>query len=168
LAIELSKWVFQERGKLRAHSLTHHQVNSKELNPATYRIKDDIVFSLIVEQYDGTKWVPFTNNDVQLEFTMIDPYVRRTLSQDGKGKYSTQFTLPDVYGVFKFVVQYRRQGYTNLLLSQQVSVHPFRHNDYERFIGAAYPYYLSAFSMMGGFFVFGLMFLYTREKEKSA
>jgi len=169
-AIELSKWVFQERGRLRASKLTHHQVGSSITNPRSYRIKDDIEFSLLIEEYDGSsqKWIPFTGNDVQLEFTMIDPYIRINLSHNGKGVYSAAFTLPDVYGVFKFVINYHRLGYTNLEISEQVSVHPFRHNDYERFIVAAYPYYASAFSMMVGFFLFGVVYLYTRDDKVHA
>jgi len=165
--IELSKWNFQERGRLRASQLTHKLVGSHVVNPKTYRIKDQVEFSVLIEEYDGEqqKWVPFTKNDVQLEFTMIDPYVRTTLKHRGQGVHGTQFTLPDVYGVFKFVINYRRLGYTTLEISEQVSVVPFRHNDYERFIGAAYPYYLSAFAVMGGFYIFGFAFLYWQEKK---
>ncbi len=48
---------------------------------------------------------------------------------------------PDVYGIYKFRVQYRRPAVSVLELSDQVSVRPFKHNEYERFIGQAYPYY---------------------------
>lgn len=42
------------------------------------------------------------------------------------GKYSVQFKLPDVYGVFQFKVDYNRLGYTHLYSSTQVSRrHPF-------------------------------------------
>jgi len=167
-ATEVSKWLFQEKSHLRATKLTHHQQGSKDLNPRSYRIKDDIEFSVLIEEYDGAqhKWIPFTKNDVQLEFTMIDPYIRTTLKHDGKGVFSTKFKIPDVYGVFKFVINYHRLGYTNLELSEQVSVNPYRHNDYDRFIPAAYPYYASAFSTMGGFFLFGLAFLFYKEPSK--
>ena len=50
---------------------------------------------------------------------------------------------------------------SSLLL--QISVRPFRHNDYERFIPAAYPYYASAFSMMAAVVLFSIVFLYHRE-----
>lgn len=112
------------------------------------------------------------------------------------GKYSVQFKLPDVYGVFQFKVDYNRLGYTHLysstqvsrvparpqpacatpgLLSgrpvpsvlRQVSVRPLQHTQYERFIPSAYPYYASAFSMMAGLFVFSVVFLHMKEKEKS-
>ena len=39
---------------------------------------------------------------------------------------------------------------------------PYRHDEYERFIVAAYPYYASIFSTMGAFFLFGLSVLYTK------
>ena len=36
------------------------------------------------------------------------------------GKYSVEFTLPDVYGVFQFKVDYNRLGYTHLYSATQV------------------------------------------------
>lgn len=109
------------------------------------------------------------------------------------GKYSVQFKLPDVYGVFQFKVDHNRLGYTHLYSSTQVSrlavcrqrslagpmaasatsvllqvsVRPLQHTQYERFIPSAYPYYTSAFSMMVGLFIFSIVFLHMKEKEKS-
>lgn len=50
----------------------------------------------------------------------------------------------------------------------QISVRPFRHTDYERFIPTAYPYYASAFSMMAAVIVFSFVFLYHREPVPAA
>lgn len=69
-----------------------------------------------------------------------------------------------MYGVFKFVIDYKREGLTPIELQQQISVRPFRHNEFERFISAAYPYYVSAFSCMVAFWIFGFVFLYHRDK----
>lgn len=82
-----------------------------------------------------------------------------------QGKFYTSFKIPDVYGVFKFVIDYRRNGLTHLELSQQVPVRHFKHNEFERFIVSAYPYYASAFSCMIGFLMFGFVFLYSRDKK---
>lgn len=38
------------------------------------------------------------------------------------GKYSVQFKLPDVYGVFQFKVDYNRLGYTHLYSSTQARI----------------------------------------------
>ena len=48
-----------------------------------------------------------------------------------------------------------------------MSVRPLQHTQYERFIPSAYPYYASAFSMMVGLFLFSIVFLHMKEKEKS-
>lgn len=45
-------------------------------------------------------------------------------------------------------------------LPQVVPVRPFKHDEYERFLLAAYPYYTSAVSTMVAFFALGLVFLY--------
>lgn len=50
----------------------------------------------------------------------------------------------------------------------QVSIRPFHHDEYERFIFSAFPYYASAFSMMAGFLVFGAFFLYSKPKPVPA
>jgi oligosaccharyltransferase complex subunit beta len=132
-------------------------------NSLVYRIKDDIVFSLVIEELTDEGWQPFKENDVQLEFRMLDPYLRQFVKHDGKGNYSLEFKIPDVYGVFKFRILHRREGLSVLDVERQVSVRPFRHNEYERFIVAASPYYTSAFTMMAAFFVFSVVFLGTKE-----
>lgn len=125
------------------------------------------------------------------------PLLVTCLGSSPAGKYSVQFKLPDVYGVFQFKVDYNRLGYTHLYSStqvsqlaapspasacptwasawpgpatsvvSQVSVRPLQHTQYERFIPSAYPYYASAFSMMVGLFIFSVVFLHMKEKEKS-
>ena len=133
-----------------------------------YRIKDEIVYSMMVEQLDGDNWVPFASDDMQMEFMMLDPYVRKTMVVDPNSrKHVASFTAPDSYGIFKFRVFYRRVGYSVLHAETQVSIRPFKHNEYERFIFSAYPYYTSAFSAMIGFFIFSMYFLFTEDKEAS-
>jgi len=162
-AKQLARWTFQERGILRVKSVSHHIVGETEASPV-YTIKDDIEYSIELEEWKGKKWVPFTANDVQLEFTRLDPHIRATLKSDGNGKFSSQFKVPDVYGVFTFKVEYNRKGYGYINAITRVPIRPFRHNQYERFLVAAYPYYASAFSMMVGVFVFSWFFLYTKQK----
>ncbi|XP_044487869.1 dolichyl-diphosphooligosaccharide--protein glycosyltransferase 48 kDa subunit-like [Mangifera indica] len=158
---ELSKWVFHERGHLKAMNVRHHKVGESE-EPAIYRINDDLEYSVEIYEWSGTSWEPYVASDVQVQFYMMSPYVLKTLSNDKKGLYSTAFKVPDVYGVFQFKVDYQRLGYTSLSLSKQIPVRPYRHNEYERFIPAAYPYYGAAFSMMAGFFVFTVVHLYSK------
>ncbi|KAM3718883.1 Dolichyl-diphosphooligosaccharide--protein glycosyltransferasesubunit [Dirofilaria immitis] len=164
LVTELSKWVFMEKGVLKVKSVSHHKIGEKS-PPREYTILDSVEYTIEIEELTDGTWEPFRGNDVQLEFTRIDPFIRTTL-KNSNGKLKTQFKLPDVYGVFKFMVDYRRMGYTHLLDVQQVSVRPLQHTQYERFIYSAYPYYVSAFSMMIGVILFSCVFLYHKEPAK--
>ena len=44
----------------------------------------------------------------------------------------------------------------------QVPVRPFRHDEYERFIVSAYPYYASAASLMVAFLMLDFVLLYRK------
>ena len=91
---------------------------------------------------------------------MLHPYVRQPLKHDSAGTFSLRFKVPDVYGVFKYTIDYARAGYSYIQLSEQVPVRPFKHNEYERFLFCAYPYYASAAGSMLAFFLLGVFFLY--------
>ena len=93
---------------------------------------------------------------------MLDPYVRATLAHDSQGTYSATIKLPDSYGVFKWVLDYQRLGYSFIHMEEQIPIRPYKHDEYERFISQAYPYYTSVASLMVGFFVAGIAFLYSK------
>ncbi|XP_065875198.1 dolichyl-diphosphooligosaccharide--protein glycosyltransferase 48 kDa subunit [Euphorbia lathyris] len=156
---ELSKWIFHERGHLKAVNLRHQKVGETD-EPSMYRIKDDLEFYVEIFEWSGKSWEPYVANDVQVQFYMMSPYVLKTLSTNQKGLYHTSFKVPDVYGVFQFKVEYQGLGYTTLSLSKQIPVRPFRHNEYERFITTAFPYYGASFVTMAGFFIFSFVYLY--------
>jgi len=166
LAEELTKWVFKERGVLRASQPRHHRLGETQSPPA-YTIKDNITYSVDVEEFTHGKWSPYVADDLQLEFVMLDPYVRLNLARanPNTATYSVTFAAPDVYGVFTFKLDYRRHGYTWLTLKDITPVRPFRHNEYERFIVAAYPYYAGAFSSLAALFIFSFLFLWHKEKK---
>lgn len=99
-----------------------------------------------------------------MDFHRLDPFVRTPL-ENKNGVNSVDFTLPDVYGVFQFKVNYNRLGYTRIDNAVQVSVRPLRHNQYERFISTAYPYYFSSFSMMIGVSLLAFAVLYHQDEK---
>lgn len=158
---ELSKWVFHERGHLKAVNVKHNKIGQSE-EPAMYRINDELEYSVEIYEWSGTSWEPYVASDVQLQFYMMSPYVLKTMSTDRKGLYHVSIKVPDVYGVFQFKIEYQRLGYTSLSLSKQIPVRPFRHNEYERFITTAFPYYGASFSTMAGFFIFSIVYLYNK------
>ncbi len=78
------------------------------------------------------------------------------------GNYKIDFMLPDVFGIYKFTLDYKRKGWAYL-----VSVRPFRHDEYDRFL-TAYPYYLGCASMIVAFAIFTLVFLFGSVKQKKS
>ncbi|XP_076168049.1 dolichyl-diphosphooligosaccharide--protein glycosyltransferase 48 kDa subunit-like [Ptiloglossa arizonensis] len=165
VATAIARWVFKENGVIRVSSVHHHRFGESE-PPAAYTIMDDVVYSIEVQKLSGDKWVPYETNDLQLEFVRIDPFVRMTMKPVGNGRYEARFKIPDVYGVYQFKVDYTRIGLTHLYSTTQVSVRPLQHTQYERFIPSAFPYYVSAFSMMSGVFLFSFVFLHYKEDMK--
>jgi len=168
------RWALGQRGMLRIRNWRHRTLMnqstvsfSSSSNPTTYRVEDEVEFSMDMEEWDGIerRWKPFIAKDVQLEFIMLDPYIRKNLSVTEKGSYSTRFRIPDRIGVYKFSVEYYRRGYSPVRLSQEVSVRPFRHDEYERFILQAYPYYAAAWSMLLGVVIFGFLFLHGKMNQ---
>ncbi|CAH8508979.1 unnamed protein product [Dicrocoelium dendriticum] len=163
----LIPWVLGEHGQLRVVSVEHHR-KGESIPPSQYTIMEDVYYAIKIEtKNEFNQWVPYQADDVQLEFVRIDPFIRRTMKYTD-GKHSTELRLPDVYGVFKFVVDYHRLGYTHLTSVTQVPVRPFTHTQYERFIEAAYPYYFSAISMLIGVVIFSFVFLYYKDDKEKA
>jgi len=158
LSVALTQWLFKEKGVLRVVEVKHHEVGQTQ-PPSAYTIKQNIVYSIKIEEMRDGKWQPFQGTDVQLEFIRLDPFVRTTLTNKN-GVLEARFQLPDVYGIFKFNVDYKRVGYTYLFSSTQMSVRPLEHTQYDRFIPAAFPYYASSFAMMVGVFLFSFIQLY--------
>ncbi|KAI8845659.1 Dolichyl-diphosphooligosaccharide--protein glycosyltransferase subunit WBP1 [Chytriomyces cf. hyalinus JEL632] len=165
---ELSKWVFQEKGVLEVRKVFHHRAGEDKQH-GSYRIKEDLVYEIELSEFHDNKWHPYkSSTPIQFSATMLDPYIRQNLtflkSTPSSSIYTLPFMTPDVYGVFTFAVEHkRREGYSWIAVKEDVSIHPFRHDEYPRFLSAAFPYYANVVSMMGGFVVLSAVVLYHRE-----
>ncbi|KAJ7245143.1 oligosaccharyl transferase beta subunit [Mycena haematopus] len=172
-ARDLTAWAFQESLVLRIDSTTHHLVNST--TPAEqYTTNDNIVFTAHISHFNPktSVWEPYSGiTDLQLEFTMLDPHIRTALPAvpASPGTYSVTFRAPDRHGVFKFVINHNRKGWTHLHSSTTVALVPPRHDGYPRFLSAAWPYYAGAISTSVAFFIFSAAWLAgdSRESKKS-
>ncbi|KAL9370888.1 hypothetical protein Peur_036028 [Populus x canadensis] len=115
---ELNKWIFHDGGHLKAVDVRHHEVGEAD-EPAIYRIKDELEYSVEIYVWSGASCEPYVADDIQVQFYMMSPYVLKTLSTDTKGLYFTSFKVPDVHGVFQFKMECQRLGCTSLSLSKQ-------------------------------------------------
>ncbi|KAL3896718.1 MAG: hypothetical protein SGCHY_003893 [Lobulomycetales sp.] len=169
---QIVAWTSQKSGVLRIHPAAHHHRTSQPgQQHGIYRIKDEMTYSLGIQQLDAATgtWTPYTANDVQFQVKMLDDYLRLPMTSDSQGMYRVNFTLPDVYGVFTFKTSYWRHGLTYLDAADIVQVRPYRHDDYPRFLSSAWVYYVNVASMMGAFLALCAVWLFHRDaptKEK--
>ncbi|KAH9978477.1 Dolichyl-diphosphooligosaccharide-protein glycosyltransferase subunit [Russula compacta] len=168
-ARDIAAWTFQENLVLRIDSITHH-LGNETVPREHYTINENIAVEARISRYDPERgWSPYSGlHDLQVEFTMLDPHVRTALVPvSGKlGLYRAAFRVPDRHGVFKFVLDYRRRGWTTLKASTTVPVVPPRHDGYPRFLSAAWPYYAGAISTSVGFLLFAALWLVGDDKER--
>lgn len=169
-----------------------------EYNPGIYRIKNDVVcfdgllriytpirlltqplflqnFSIEIGQYDRTHYAPFTiptNDDLQLEFTMLSPFHRIPLhpshSTDNSTIFSTTFTTPDQHGIFAFKVTYQRPFLTSIEEKRQVTVRHFAHDEWPRSwaISGAWPWVGGLWSVVAGFLLLVVVWLYSEPPKE--
>ncbi|CAA7260913.1 unnamed protein product [Cyclocybe aegerita] len=168
---DIAAWTFQESNVLRIEKVEHHRVNATE-PLEQYTTNDQLVYNIYISKFNPIKdtWEPYSGlKDLQLEFTMLDPHIRTALPPvpGAPGKYSVTFRAPDRHGVFKFVVDYKRTGWSYLHSSTTVPVVPPRHDGYPRFLSAAWPYYAGAISTSVGFFLFSAIWLAGEVRESS-
>ncbi|KAL4481436.1 hypothetical protein ABPG74_007525 [Tetrahymena malaccensis] len=160
-------WNFGLNGILKVGKITYTRKGEKE-NSNEYRIKDFLDYSIEIFTYSQKKntWVPYITDDIVLEFIMLDPYIRQTLTREGKTQvYKTSFQIPDKHGIFKLKVKYQKPGFTFIEESNKVTVRPFKHNEYPRYLEQAYPYYFSTWATLIGFLVLVVYFLFHQDKE---
>ncbi|KAJ1913491.1 oligosaccharyl transferase glycoprotein complex, beta subunit [Mycoemilia scoparia] len=182
---EILKWVFQEKSVLKFDGPAFHSKQSdleEGHQPDHYTEGDHIKYSINISQYVDDQWLPFDiekdskldNDKLQFEAIMLDPYLRVNLERSDKQTtttattYSADIRLPDKIGVFTFLSQYHRPGYSFIEDRQIVPIHPFRHDEHDRFLSAAYPYYASALSSALSFIALSAMFLWYKEKNSTA
>jgi len=163
-------WTFQERGAIRTRNARHFLVDlSGPMNPSRYTVTEKVRYEVIIEEYDITsgEWKPYQADDVVFQLVRLDPFIRQTMSHDGNGLFFYEFTLPDTYGVFKFILDYKRKGWSYLYEEVEASIRPLRHDQHDRFLVSAWPYYASMISMVLGFGIFSFLFLHSSEPQKS-
>ena len=69
---------------MRLDATMHHHVNATDLfvEPDHYTTNDIVTFEALIFEYDPSrgKWKPKNDlDDLQLEFTMLDPHIRTIL-----------------------------------------------------------------------------------------
>jgi len=161
-------WTFQEYGKIRSRNAHHRLIDmSGPVNPNRYTVKEMVRYEVMLEQYSlsSGSWEPYIADDVGFQLVRLDPFIRTTMESDGNGLYFYEFMLPDTFGIYKFLVDYKRIGLSYVYEQTEASVRPLRHDQHERFLLSAFPYYGAIMSMTVGFVTFGFLFLHSEEQS---
>ncbi|GAA5857031.1 hypothetical protein JCM9279_003438 [Rhodotorula babjevae] len=155
-SLDILSWAFQQTGQLRLVDLSYRAVGDALAAPS-YRTGTKLVEL-------ATSSVPaYDSDDLQLEFGMLDPHVRLPLERatvldpdraTNTTQYRASFVVPDRHGVFTLRMDHRRPGWTTLFEAKVIPVTPPKHDEYERFIDGALPYYGGAASVSALFLVF--------------
>ena len=182
---QLLDWNFKRSGMLRSQHLRHNKrgeaCTESDLdhcgpNPENYKIQDNLEFFVNVDQMTEGEWHPFVADDIQLQFRMLDPYYQVLLERleqpgtpefESTATYKYAFRTPERLGIFKFMIQHWRYGYSFLEVEEEVAVIQWRHDGFPRYLTRAFPFYVTVFVLMGGFFMFVVSFLFSDYRKGS-
>ncbi|KAL0640515.1 oligosaccharyl transferase glycoprotein complex, beta subunit [Maublancomyces gigas] len=140
-AKEVTGWTFKETGVVKVVGIRHYLTSGVDapINPSMYRIKNHVTFEIELSEYSNDQWNPYlvpSDDALQLEFTMLDPYYRLPLLPStfslNSTTFTTSFKIPDQHGVFAFRVNYKRPFITNVDEKYTVTVRHFAHDEYTR------------------------------------
>jgi oligosaccharyltransferase complex subunit beta len=156
---DLLGWLTHARGTLRVAEVRYGKQGSAQ-EIAAYTVEDQGWYSVKIEELRDGQYVPFVADGLQLEFIMLDPYLRDNLTMTAPGLYSLQFAVPPQHGIFTFKFELARAGYHFLTDKKRVTVRTKRHDQYPRFLPEAYPYYAALLTVTSSFLLFFLSVLY--------
>lgn len=139
-------------------------------------------FNIDLSQHTSAGWTPAPNDlDLQVSLVMLDPYVTMNLTARGQlattapssgnlsqnsldrtprsTRYSSTFRLPDKHGVYTFVVDWKRHGWSYVNTRDTTPVRPLNSDEHPRFLHAAFPYVAGAASTVTAFLLFSLLWI---------
>jgi oligosaccharyltransferase complex subunit beta len=109
-----------------------------------------------------------SGDEVQLEFSMLSPFHRLSLTPSATTETSTVFTasfkLPDQHGIFNFMVNYKRPFLSNVEEKNTVTVRHFAHDEFPRSwaISAAWPWIAGIGVTVTGWVAFVALWLWSK------
>ena len=107
------------------------------------------------------------NDDLQLDFTMLFPFLRLPLTSAAKtvnsSVFETRLTIPDYHGIFSFRINYQRPFLSNIEVKEEVTIRHFAHDEYTRSwaISGAWVWIGGLWSVIAGFLAFVTVWLYS-------
>ena len=131
------------------------------------------IYTISLSEWSGDKWSSFqvpAGDALQLEFSMLSPFHRLTLSPDpalsspDSTAYTASFKLPDQHGIFNFLVNYKRPFLTSIEDKNTVSVRHMAHDEWPRsfVISGAWPWILSIGATITAWLAFVVVWMFSK------
>lgn len=127
-------------------------------------------YSIEMSEYSWDRLIPFTadpDDALQLEFSMLSPFHRLSLtpsiSTANSTTYTTSFVLPDQHGIFNFKINYKRPFLSNVDEKNTVTVRHFAHDEWPRSwtISGAWPWIAGIGVTVTGWVAFVALWLWS-------
>lgn len=104
---DLIFWNTQKTGVLKYENV-RHQRKSDGKTLDIYRIKDEIEYMVDIYEYDfkTDSWKPYLTDDLQIEYTMMDPFYRLQLRmlKLGQPTYYTNFKVRNQFKIILILI----------------------------------------------------------------
>ncbi|KAL0240908.1 hypothetical protein GEMRC1_006144 [Eukaryota sp. GEM-RC1] len=149
----------------------HHFLVSSDIHISpqqdNYKVGDEIEVCCLVQAYDGASanYKTVSDDSVFASLKLVEEYLRVPMKFNvDLGKHCGKLTLPQKYGVFTLNVEHDDVFDGQHLVEKSfklLPVRPLRHDEYERWILKAYPYYAAVLVEIIVFIVFVVFLLYT-------
>lgn len=167
----LVNWNFNAKSVIKTLKSRHYHADTKltydELN---YKINDVIRYEVDITEWDGSQWIPFTAEDIQFELRQVDPYYRinltRVLDDETNNnmfaRYTTNnFKLPNRHGMFKFLIEYKRNGLSTIKDEDIKAIRHLAYDEYPRSweITNSWVYLAANIVVISSFITFVILFL---------
>jgi oligosaccharyltransferase complex subunit beta len=129
-----------------------------------------VAYNITVSEWDGSKWVPYVTDDIQVDIKLLDPYHRLTLkpidTTEDSTVYGVEFKLPDHHGVFSFHTDYKRAGWTFIDEKVILSIRHLANDEYPRSweITNSWVYITSIVAVLASWIIFLLAFIFAKDK----
>jgi oligosaccharyltransferase complex subunit beta len=150
-----------------------------------YRITDTVTFHIDLSQRTPSGWTPApTDLDLQVSLVMLDPHITTNLTAalpqsitssskldtiisktSTSTRYSSTFKLPDKHGVYTFLVDWKRHGWSYIHTRDTAAVRPFNHDEHPRGLHSAWPYVTGATTTVVTFLLFVLLWVCSDESN---
>jgi oligosaccharyltransferase complex subunit beta len=92
---------------------------------------------------------------------MLDPWVRTTLVKGQGNNYHAEFYAPLKEGIYQYKIIYKKPGFNFIKEAERVTIRPYKHDEFERFLFVAYPYFFGTFGTIIATFIFIVLYLYS-------